>query len=111
VIAEMQKRLQTNAQLPITNPSLGHKIKQHIKKWSQLTMSELLLVCTKCQRKFKDRRSLTQHQRKSTMCRSQTALSVDVNPVNNEGPSQPDLLAFSRVNLTKHRQALAKNEV
>ena len=72
-------------------------------------MSKLLLVCTKCQRKFKDKRGLTQHQRKSTTCRSQTALSINVNLVNNQELSQPDLLAFSRVNLTKHRQALAKN--
>jgi len=72
-------------------------------------MSSLLLVCTKCKRKFKDRRSLTQHHRKSTTCRSQTALSVDVNLANNQEPLPPDLLAFSRVNLTKHRQALAKN--
>jgi len=78
-------------------------------KKSQLTMSELLLVCTKCQRKFEDRLGLTQHQHKSTTCRSQTALSIDVNLVNNEEPLPPDLLAFSRVNLTKHRQALAKN--
>jgi len=72
-------------------------------------MSKLLLVCTKCQRKFKDKRSLTQHQRKSTACRSQTALSINVNLVNNDAPLPPDLLAFSRVNLNKHRQALAKN--
>ena len=70
-------------------------------------MSKLLLVCTKCQRKFKDKRSLTQHQRKSTVCRSQTALSINVNLVNKDAPLPPDLLAFSRVNLTKHRQALA----
>jgi len=74
-----------------------------------LTTSELLLVCTKCQRRFKDRRSLAQHQCKSTTCRSQTALSIDVNLANNEELLPPDLLAFSRVNLTKRRQALAKN--
>jgi len=72
-------------------------------------MSKLLLVCTKCKKKVKDRRSLTQHQRKSTMCRSQTALSINVNLANNEEPLPPDLLAFLHVNLTKHRQALAKN--
>jgi len=72
-------------------------------------MSKLLLVCTKYQRKFKDRCSLTQHQRTSTTCRSQTALSIDVNLVNNKELLPPDLLAFSRINLTKHRQALAKN--
>jgi len=72
-------------------------------------MSKLLLVCTKCQRKFEDRRSLTQHQCKSTTCRSQTALSINVNLVNNEGLLPPDLLVFLSVNLTKHRQALAKN--
>jgi len=72
-------------------------------------MSELLLVCNKCQRKFKDKRSLTQRQRKSTKCRSQTALSVNVNLANNEGLLPPDLLAFLGVNLTKHCQALAKN--
>jgi len=72
-------------------------------------MSSLMLVCTKCKKKFEDRRGLTQHQRKLTICRSQNALSVNVNLVNNDAPLPPDLLAFSRVNLTKHRQALAKN--
>jgi len=43
------------------------------------------------------------------MCRSQTALSINVNLANNEEPLPPDLLAFLHVNLTKHRQALAKN--
>jgi len=43
------------------------------------------------------------------MCRSQTALSINVNLVNNKELLLPDLLAFLRVNLTKHRQALAKN--
>jgi len=72
-------------------------------------MSSHLLVCTKYKRKFKDRRSLTQHERKSTTCRSQNALSIDVNLVNNKELLAPDLLAFLRVNLTKHRKALAKN--
>ena len=109
MIAELQKRLQTNAKLPIKNPSLGHKIQQHTKKQSQLTLSSLLLACTKCKRRFEDKRSLTQHQRKSTTCRSQTALSVNVDLVDNKELLPPDLLAFSRVNPTKHPQALAKN--
>jgi len=68
-----------------------------------------VLVCTKCKKKFKDRRGLTQHQPKLTTCRSQNALSINVNLVNNNAPLSPDLLAFLRVNLTKHRQSLAKN--
>ena len=87
----------------------GHKIEQKAKQWSQLTMSSLMLVCTECKKKFKDRRGLTQHQRKQTTCRSQNALNVNAILANNDVPSPPDLLAFSRVNLTKHRQALAKN--
>jgi len=43
------------------------------------------------------------------MCRTQNLPSVNVNLANNDAPLTPDLLAFSRVNLTKHHQALAKN--
>ena len=103
VIVKLQKRLQTNAELPITNPSLGHKIQQLTKKQAQLTMSSLLSVCTKCKRKFKDKRSPTQHRRKLTTCSSQNAPSVNVNLANNEELLSPHLL-------TKHRQALAASK-
>jgi len=68
-----------------------------------------MLVCTKSNKKFKDRRGLTQHQCKSTICHPQTALNINVNLVNNDALLPPDLLAFLRVNLTKHHQALTKN--
>jgi len=72
-------------------------------------MSSLMLVLTKCKKKFEDRRRLTQHQLKPTMCRAQNALNINVNLVNDDATSPADLLAFLCCDLTKHHQALAKN--
>ena len=52
---------------------------------------------------------MTQHQRKSTICRPQNALSIKVNLTNDDDILPPDLLSFSRVDLAKRRQALSNN--
>ena len=71
-------------------------------------MSKLLITCKRCNKRYKDQRSLTQHQRKSTVCRAYMSQTITVNMAEDMVELDHDLLAFSRVQLAKRRSDMAK---
>ena len=50
-------------------------------------MSSYLLTCTRCKKKFKNQRALTQHQRKSTMCQAKKMPKVSYNLASDDAPA------------------------
>ena len=73
-------------------------------------MSSRLLACTRCNKKFKNRRALTQHHRKSTVCKTHKTPVISFNLESNDAPPGTDLLGFTRVTLAKRRSRMAKGD-
>ena len=63
-------------------------------------MSSQPFVCTRCNKGYKTRRSLTQHQRKSVKCQIKIGPSIRLNVVRPSDLLAPSVMAFSQMHLS-----------
>jgi len=107
--AKSNRRLKIITKLPIQCSLFGPQFGATTKQTLHLTMSSYLLACTRCKKKFKNQRALTQHQRKLTMCQANKMPNVSYNLASGDAPATTALLAFTRVDLAKRCSEMAKS--
>jgi len=95
--------------LPIQCSLFGPQFGATSKRTLHLTMLSYLMACTRYKNAFKNQRALTQHQRKSTMCKAGKMPKVSYNLASDDAPAATTLLAFTRVDLAKRCSEMAKS--
>jgi len=76
------------------HPAFGPQFGATTNKTLHLTMSSYLLACTRCKKKFKNQRALTQHQRKSTTCQENKMPKVSYNLASDDAPAATTLIGI-----------------